>query len=71
MVISMKQLKTKISITLDDPVLEQTKRLAEREDRSLSSYINLLLKAHLERMEKNGADGAKKPQKSRLNCKKP
>ena len=55
MVISMKPLKTKISITLDDPVLEQTKRLAEREDRSLSSYINLLLKAHLERMEKNGA----------------
>ena len=61
MVISMKPLKTKISITLDDPVLEQTKRLAEREDRSLSSYINLLLKAHLERMGKNGADGAKKP----------
>lgn len=61
MVISMKPLKTKISITLDDPVLEQTKRLAEREDRSLSSYINLLLKAHLERWEKNGADGAKKP----------
>ena len=61
MVISMKPLKTKISITLDDPVLEHTKRLAEREDRSLSSYINLLLKAHLERMEKNGADGAKKP----------
>ena len=61
MVISMKPLKTKISITLDDPVLEQTKRLAEREDRSLSSYINLLLKVHLERMEKNGADGAKKP----------
>ena len=61
MVISMKPLKTKISITLDDQVLEQTKRLAEREDRSLSSYINLLLKAYLERMEKNWADGAKKP----------
>ena len=61
MVISMKPLKTKISITLDDPVLEQTKRLAEREDRSLSSYINLLLKAHLERMEKTGLTGRKKP----------
>lgn len=59
MVISMKPLKTKISITLDDPVLEQTKRLAEREDRSLSSYINLLLKAHLERMEKTGLTGRK------------
>ena len=70
MVISMKPLKTKISITLDDPILEQTKRLAEREDRSLSSYINLLLKAHLERMEKNGADGAKKPEMSIVNAKK-
>ena len=57
----MKPLKKSVTITLDDPILEQTKRLAEREDRSLSSYINLLLKAHLERMKKNGADGAKKP----------
>ncbi|SCI66664.1 Uncharacterised protein [uncultured Flavonifractor sp.] len=57
----MKPLKKSVTITLDDPILEQTKRLAEREDRSLSSYINLLLKAHLEQMEKNGADGAKKP----------
>ena len=44
----MKPLKTKISITIDDPVLEQIKILAERQDRSLSSYINLVLKAHLE-----------------------
>ena len=57
----MKPLKKSVTITLDDPIREQTKRLAEREDRSLSSYINLLLKAHLEQMEKNGADGAKKP----------
>jgi len=44
----LKPLKTKISITIDDPVLEQIKILAERQDRSLSSYINLVLKAHLE-----------------------
>ena len=44
----MKPLKTKISITLDLPVLEQVRLLAEEEDRSLSSYINLVLKAHLE-----------------------
>ena len=61
----MKPLKKSVTITLDEPILEQTKRLAEREDRSLSSYINLLLKAHLERMEKNGADGAKKPEMAR------
>ena len=48
LVIKMKPLKTKVSITLDMPVLEQTKRLAQTEDRSLSSYINLVLKAHLE-----------------------
>ena len=47
-------MKTKISVTLDDPVLEQVKQLAEAEDRSLSSYINLVLKAHLEQREKRG-----------------
>ena len=50
----MKPLKSKISITLDDPVIEAVKTLAENHDRSLSSYINLVLKAHLEQLsEKN------------------
>ena len=49
----MKPLKTKISITLDLPVVEQVKRLADAEDRSLSSYINLALKAHLEQLERD------------------
>ena len=49
---TMKPLKTKISITLDDPVLEQVKKLAEQEDRSLSSYVNLVLRAHLEGLER-------------------
>lgn len=57
----MKPLKKSVTITLDDPVLEETKRLAEWEDRSLSSYINLVLKAHLEQRGKNRADGTKKP----------
>ena len=47
----MKPLKKSVSITLDIPVLEQIQTLAEREDRSLSSYINLVLKAHLEALE--------------------
>lgn len=47
----MKPLKTKISITLDDPVLAQAKRQAELEDRSLSSYINLVLREHLREIE--------------------
>ena len=44
----MKPLKKSVTITLDGPVLEQTKALADAQDRSLSSYINLVLKAHLE-----------------------
>ena len=47
----MKPTKKSVSITLDWPVLEQIQTLAEREDRSLSSYINLVLKAHLAALE--------------------
>lgn len=43
----MKPLKEKISITIDCDVLEQIKLRAEDDDRSLSQYINLLLKKHL------------------------
>ena len=50
---SMKPLKEKLSITLDAPVVDQLRELAEYEDRSLSSYINLVLREHLER-KKNG-----------------
>ncbi len=44
----MKPLKVKVGITLDAPIVEEVKYLAEQQDRSLSSYINLVLKAHLE-----------------------
>ena len=43
----MKPLKVKVSLTLDSPIVEQLQVLAEKEDRSLSSYINQVLKAHL------------------------
>ncbi len=46
-------MKTSVSITLDDPILEQVKILAEQADRSLSSYINLVLRAHLESLGEN------------------
>ena len=49
----VKPLKKSISITLDDPVLEKIKVLADQEDRSLSSYINLVLREHLERKKKD------------------
>ena len=48
----MKPMKTSVSITLDGPVLEEIKKLAENDDRSLSSYINQILKSHLEQKKK-------------------
>ena len=52
----MKPVKTKISITLDDPVLAKVKYLAELEDRSLSSYINLVLREHLREIEEKDSE---------------
>ncbi len=47
----MKPLKVKTSITLDGDIYEKTKQLAEEDDRSLSSYINLLLRDHIRARE--------------------
>ena len=48
---NMKPLKDKISITIDGDILEKIKEKAEEDDRSLSQYINLVLKEHLKRTE--------------------
>lgn len=45
----MKPLKKNISVSLDEPIIEKLKLLAEYEDRSLSSFINLILKEYLEK----------------------
>ena len=45
----MKPLKEKISITIDNDILEQIKARAEQDDRSLSQYINIVLKEHLKK----------------------
>lgn len=45
----MKPLKDRISITIDSDILEQIKEKAEYDGRSLSQYINLILKRHLEK----------------------
>ena len=37
---STKPLKTKVSITLDESVVETVKELAEEDDRNFSQYIN-------------------------------
>lgn len=43
----MKPLKEKISITIDSDILEALRIFAEDDDRSLSQYINIVLKAHI------------------------
>ena len=48
----MRPLKEKISITIDNDILEKIRDLAEYDDRSLSQYINIVLKRHLEELEK-------------------
>ncbi|MGN0520962.1 MAG: ribbon-helix-helix protein, CopG family [Candidatus Fimenecus sp.] len=45
----MKPLKEKISITVDSDLLKTIRSLAEEDDRSLSQYINLILKKYVEK----------------------
>lgn len=40
----MKPLKIRVSITLDSDILEKIKEMAEEDDRSVSQYINIVLK---------------------------
>ena len=47
----MKPLKEKISITIDGDLLAKLKEYAEYDDRSLSQYINLALKQHINGIE--------------------
>lgn len=49
----MKPLKEKISITIDGDVLEKLRAMAESDDRSLSQYINLILKEHVKEYDRH------------------
>lgn len=49
----MKPLKEQISITVDGDVLEKARELAERDDRSLSQFINIALKEYIRKIENN------------------
>ena len=49
----MKPLKEKVSITLDSDIIKKLKDLAEDDDRSFSQYINMVLKEHLNTIEKS------------------
>lgn len=47
----MKPLKTKISITLDEDVIDEIRKFAEEDDRSFSQYVNLVLKEYLKKIK--------------------
>ena len=49
----MKPLKNKISITLDSDLIEILKKEAEKDDRSFSQYINLILKEYIRNKKEN------------------
>ena len=42
-----KPYKIKVSISLDENVIERIKELAEEYDRNFSQYINMILKIHI------------------------
>ena len=52
----MKPLKVKVGITLDEDIVEKVRRLAENDDRSLSQYINLVLREHLAKIQRGDLD---------------
>lgn len=43
-----KPYKVKVSVSLDEDVIEKIKELAEQDDRNFSQYINLILRKHIE-----------------------
>ena len=47
----MKSLKEKVSITLDEDIVQKIRELAENDERSFSQYINMVLKYHIKRQE--------------------
>ena len=47
----MKPLKEKISITIDNDLLKKLRDLAEADDRSLSQYINLILREYIKKID--------------------
>lgn len=47
----MKPLKLKVSITLDEDIINEIKKLAENDDRSFSQYVNLVLREYLSEQE--------------------
>jgi len=48
--------KVKVSISLDEDIIEIVKNLAEEDDRTFSSYVNMLLRRHVKALNENHTD---------------
>lgn len=48
----MKPLKNRVSLTLDEDIIEKIKQLAENDDRSFSQYVNMVLKEYLSKFDR-------------------
>ena len=48
----MKPLKNRVSLTLDEDIIEKIKQLAENDDRSFSQYVNMVLKEYLSKTDR-------------------
>ena len=51
----MKPLKEKVSITIDADLLVKIREQAEHDNRSLSQYINLVLKKHVQDLDQENS----------------
>lgn len=48
----MKSLKNKVSVTLDEDIIDEIKKLSEEDDRSFSQYVNIVLRKYLSEYRK-------------------
>lgn len=46
-----KPYKLKVSVSLDENIIQRIKELAENDDRSFSQYINVVLKEHINKID--------------------
>ena len=61
----MRPLKEKISITIDSDLLEKVRYEAEKDDRSLSQYINMVLKRHINRIAQREMEKEREKEKEK------
>lgn len=55
---TMKPLKVKVSLSLDEEIVKKLRILADEDDRQLSSYINIVLRNYLRSLEDSAGRGA-------------